>query len=734
MNTSDPPLNLTIAATFSAEPIQPALAFWIDELDMRARVEFAAYNQPFQELLDPTSLLSSNKHGVNIVLLRLEDWLTADPGAHRADAQEARRHLDLTQKVADFVAALAAAVRRSVVSWLLVACPASPGVNANSEQSALFAEMERCLGVDLSEIAGIEIVTSAALMSAYPVPVYFDAHALAIAHVPYTSQFFAALGIMVARRIYGLTQPNYKAMVVDCDNTLWTGVCGEDGPDGVEIDSGRQQVQEFLVGLHDEGILLCVCSRNNEADVRAVFQHRPEMRVELRHFASIRSNWRPKSENITAIAAELNLSPDAFVFLDDDAVECAEVQANRPDVLAIQLPMHAATAARFLRNLWALNGGKTTAEARGRTRFFRQNAVRDRARQEAPTLSEFLARLGLSIQVVDASQQHHSRLSELTYRTNQFNLTTIRRSEAEIDALGREGMVCLAIRVTDRFGDYGIVGLLLLTATSEALIADTFLLSCRALGRGVEHRMLATLGQIARERGLSRVDLPFRRSGNNQPALDFLRSVAADFEESQETGSVFRVPVTVAAETRYRPNEHGVTALEDHGRAGSPEPPQTDARAKAALLVSIARDLSDPEQVQEHISARTRTQPDIGSPYAAPRTPGERTIAAIFGEVLGIDRVGVDDNFFQIGGHSLLAMQVLFKIREAFNVELSARDLYDGAFTAAQLATKIMHLRLQTADSARIGEVLDRLNALSDEEVRALLDSAADTNGRAPEQ
>ncbi len=571
-------------------------------------------------------------------------------------------------------------------------------------------------------------------MSAYPVPVYFDAHAHAVAHVPYTSQFFAALGTMVARRIYGLTQPNYKAIVVDCDNTLWTGVCGEDGPGGVEIDSGRQQIQEFLVGLHDRGVLLCLCSRNNEADVQAVFEHRPEMRVGLRHFASIRSNWRPKSENIAAIAAELNLSPDAFVFLDDDAVECAEVQANRPDVLAIQLPIALATAARFLRNLWAFNGGKTTAEARGRTGFFRQNAARERVRQEAPTLSEFLARLGLRIQVVDAAQHHHSRLSELTYRTNQFNLTTIRRSEAEIDALGRQGMECLAIRVKDRFGDYGIVGLLLFTATSDALVADTFLLSCRALGRGVEHRMLATLGQIARERGLSRVDLPFRRSGNNQPALDFLRGIAADFEESQETGSVFRVPVDVAAEARYRPNEHGATAREIHGRAGSPQPPQTDARAKAALLVSIARDLSDPDQVQEHISARTRTRPDTGGAYAAPRTPGERTIAAIFGEVLGIDRVGIDDNFFRIGGHSLLAMQVLFRIREAFNVELSARDLYDGAFTAAQLAAKVMHLRLQTADSARIGEVLDRLNALSDDEVRALLDSTADTKGRAPEQ
>jgi FkbH-like protein len=466
--------------------------------------------------------------------------------------------------------------------------------------------------------------------------------------------------------------------------------------------------------------------------VRAVFEHRPEMRVELRHFASMRANWKPKSKNIVAIAAELNLSPDAFVFLDDDAVECAEVHVNRPDILAIKLPTDSATAAQFLRNLWAFNAGKTTAEARARTGFFRQNPARDLARQNAPTLSEFLARLGLRIQVADAAQNDHARLSELTYRTNQFNLTTIRRSAVEIDALSRQGVECLAVRVKDRFGDYGIVGLLLFTATSEALVAETFLLSCRALGRGVEHRMLATLGRTARERGLRRVDLPFRESGNNQPALDFLRGVAADFEEPQNGGSLFRIPVNRAVEARYRPDEYSAVARDSHTRAAFPNPPQTDARSKAALLVSIARDLSAADQIQEHISARTRTRPDTAHPHVAPRTPGERAVAEIFGKVLGIDQVGVDDNFFQIGGHSLLAMQVLSKVREAFDVELSARDLYDGEFTAAQLAAKVMHLRLRAADSTRIGGVLDRLNALSDEEVRVLLDSM-DANGRVSE-
>jgi acyl carrier protein len=226
------------------------------------------------------------------------------------------------------------------------------------------------------------------------------------------------------------------------------------------------------------------------------------------------------------------------------------------------------------------------------------------------------------------------------------------------------------------------------------------------------------------------VHLPFLPSGNNQPALDFLRAVAADFEDSQETGSVFRIPAEVAAEVRYRPDDHHGGSPDRKVPAAFPKPPQTDARSKAALLMSIARDLSTPHQIEEQIAARTRVRPDTGRPYVAPRTPGERTIAEIFGHVLGIDEVGIDDNFFQIGGHSLLAMQVLSKVREAFDVELSARDLYDGEFTAAQLTAKVMYLRLGAADSTRIGVVLDRLDALSDEEVRALLDGTAAPKGR----
>ena len=230
--------------------------------------------------------------------------------------------------------------------------------------------------------------------------------------------------------------------------------------------------------------------------------------------------------------------------------------------------------------------------------------------------------------------------------------------------------------------------------------------------------MLQKLGDVALGRTLSRVDLPFVSSGRNQPALDFLNSLDGASREPLGEGVLFRVSADVAARVRYDPERvaHG-----ERSHAGpAPEHPGT-TRDTAARLVSIARNLGDLDEIHAQVQARSVARPNLGVEYVEPRTPAERTVATILARVLGLDRVGVDDNFFELGGHSLLAMQVLFRIREAFGVELSARLLYTSAFTAADLAARVVQSQLDAADPARVSALLDRVNELSDDEVRALL-------------
>jgi len=254
-------------------------------------------------------------------------------------------------------------------------------------------------------------------------------------------------------------------------------------------------VQDYAVAAQSRGVLVCLASKNAEADVMRVFDERPDMRLARRHVVAHRINWELKSANLRALARELNLGLDAFVFLDDNPVECGLMQEVLPEVVTLQLPSSEA-AEPLLANLWAFDKVSVTQEDQRRTEMYRQNAEREQLEASATDIGAFLASLDLKIDVSAPAEGDWPRLSQLTQRTNQFNFTTRRRGEPEMRALGGDTTV-QAVRVSDRFGDYGLVGLVIATDVADAVEVDTLLLSCRVLGCGVEHAMLASLGRLA---------------------------------------------------------------------------------------------------------------------------------------------------------------------------------------------------------------------------------------------
>ncbi len=194
---------------------------------------------------------------------------------------------------------------------------------------------------------------------------------------------------------------------------------------------------------------------------------------------------------------ELNLGLDSFIFLDDNPVECAEVQAGCPEVLTLRLPIEGDIAG-FIDHLWAFDRLSVTSEDQQRTAMYKQEIERGRFQKQAMTIEEFLAGLDLQITISEPSPTQISRVAQLTQRTNQFNFTTIRRNDGEILQLSESGLECRVVEVSDRFGDYGLVGVMIFGVRDDSLEVDTFLLSCRVLGRGVEHRMVNELGKFAR--------------------------------------------------------------------------------------------------------------------------------------------------------------------------------------------------------------------------------------------
>jgi FkbH-like protein len=482
-----------------------------------------------------------------------------------------------------------------------------------------------------------------------------------------------------------------------------------------------------MVAQHDAGKLLCLCSKNNEADIMAVFDGRPEMVLKPKHIIARRINWRPKSENLKSLADELQLGLDTFIFLDNNPLDCAEVRANCPQVLTLQLPQESEFIPRFLQHIWAFDRRTRTQEDSQRTLFYKQNLERQHYMDQALSLSDFLESLELNIQIVEMLPSHLPRVAQLTQRTNQFNVNKISRTENEIQSLiDREQYRCLTVTVSDRFGEYGLVGLILFKEDKDTIVVDTFLLSCRVLGRGVEHRMLARLGEIAQVTKRHYVDVLYQRRERNQPALDFLNDVGAQFRKVLDEGCLlFRFPADQIVKLTYQSRMVADKNSQFQGVNINPSSAiNTDQSAwlKSDLQNRIATSLYDSKEILQIIRTRKRNLPVTGVNFVAPRTPTEKILSEIWCNLLGLEKVGVYDDFFEVGGHSLLATQMLSRIWENFQVEIPVQALFTAGFAIADLAQSIERYQIERADVADILAVLDELKELSDEEAKMLLD------------
>jgi amino acid adenylation domain-containing protein/FkbH-like protein len=692
-------LSVAIASTFTSEPVAESLGFWMEQLRVPCKFRFAAFNQVFQELLDPSSLLATNEGGVNVILVRLEDWLGEGLSQDAAACRALESHVE------EFLRVLRSAARRSPVGHLL-GVDDSLGSPLNDEAVACLRRMKQRLTEEATALEGVYVLDMPEAFRLYGVREVHDQYANKVGSVPYTPEAYAALGTALARRLHALRRSPYKVIVLDCDNTLWKGVCGEDGPSGVCVDAPFEALQQMMLKQYEAGTLLCISSKNNEEDVLEVFRQHPEMPLKLEHFVARQIHWGAKSESLKALAAELNLSLDSFVFIDDDALVCAEVRNFCPEVLTLQLPAEPAEIAPFLEHVWAFDRLKMTVEDEQRSLFYRQNHEREQLERESLGLEDFLSGLSLDIRIASVQPHQLERVSQLTHRTNQFNATTVRRSAAELQQLLEGGRAeCLAVEVSDRFGSYGLVGAVIYEPTTDALEVDTFLLSCRALGRHVEDNMLVRLLKLAAERGLNTVRVPFRRTERNAPAFNFLNRLEA---ERMTTGEdeVFVFPTSRLAdpslvETAYGYRFHQEAAAETAPNVTSESAPANRDAAetvdrvgrdvlerKNRVLHRIADSFRTASRIVEVIRAETmqiRTEPSSCVPA---RTPLEDILVNMWADLLKLDRVGVFDNFFKLGGHSLLATQMVSRIQKVLQVELPLRSVFEEP-TIAELALRI---------------------------------------------
>jgi FkbH-like protein len=672
--THSPSYRIAVAATFTADPLRSVISFWSKELQTALEVRFAPYNQVLQSLLDPSSVLAANTHGLNVVLLRLED-LASDVTA-------------LAENVRHFAAELHSARTRLASPLVTMLCPSAPG----SPHAEAETEMEEILAG-----AGVPLIRRLLLDSLYPVANTHSPEGERLGRIPYSEAWFSAAGTMIVRHAQALSRAPFKLIALDCDNTLWAGICGEDGPEHVVLDEPRKALHEFMLRQREDGILLTMASKNNEDDVWETFRAHPEFPLRPEHFVTWRLNWEPKSTNLVSIAGQLSLGLDSFIFVDDNPKECAELSDALPEVLTVALPADIERTEHFLRHLWAFDHPVVTNEDRKRSAYYAQAAEFGNEVRRARSLADFMASIQLRVEVGELVPERLPRVAQLTQRTNQFNTTTIRRSEGDIQALVNAGATVLTADVTDRFGDYGLVGVLILMPEGDTLSVDSMMLSCRALGRGVEHRMLAEVGRIAADRGFRRVRVPFSKTAKNKPALDFVQSLgdAENLDPATLRGLEWK-PAPAAEPPAPRPASSA-----------------THHSAPAVDYIRIATGLSTVSDILEAMRTSARFDESMSET--------ERALASIWADLLEKSRIRRTDNFFDLGGHSLVAVLLLMRIQETFGVELPIDDVYTGGLTLADLAARIESAQAGEMDPAEYSALLAEIEALTEEEALELL-------------
>ncbi len=573
VRTATEPVGLRVAVlrSFTVEPVIPLLRAAARLRDIDLEVRLGAFNAYAQEILDPTSWLTAFDPQVVVLAVQARDLVPT----------LVDRLADLTSEEVDAAVAEAGAALGSYLTVLRQRSPAYLIVH-NFERSAhpptglLAAQIDdpiERLNAELRRVAaavqGASVLDYDGLVARHGRLAWHDPVKWLTVRQPIRADRLGALAEEWLRFLVPLSGRVCKVLVCDLDNTLWGGVVGEDGLAGLRLDEGYpgeayRSLQRAILDLARRGVVLAICSKNNSDDaMRAISEH-PGMLLRPHDFAAQRINWGDKVQNLRDIATELNLGLDAVAFLDDNPAERDLVRSLLPEVVVIELPEDPFGFAEALRRCPVFERLSLSAEDGERARMYLEQRQRRELETQSTSLEDFYRSLDMQARIAALGPATVARAAQLTQKTNQFNLTTQRYSEQRLAALAADPRWCaLTVALRDRFGDNGTVGLMIAERVGAAWEIDTFLMSCRVIGRTVETAMLAALAEIAGRDGARTLRGAFRPTKKNVPARDFYPDhgfvvVAAGeteirYELDLGRGSVARPPwVRLQIETEVR--------------------------------------------------------------------------------------------------------------------------------------------------------------------------------------
>lgn len=524
--------NYTIAPLPSFIEVQSAF------YNIGVRSYIGEYNQHYQEILNPNSSALGFNPDIAFLLLSLHELCPSILHSFTSltDQQKIDQKNIILEHIFNWVNLTVDNTSATVfVSNFLQPTFPSLGI-ADSQQgyseNEFYIELNLALQKEFRENPRVYVVDIDKLASRYGKEDAVNSKMFFMAKVIWHEKFLPTIAQEFIRYLTSFLGRTKKCLVLDLDNTLWGGVIGEDGIEGLKIGTGDPISEAYLAfqyriaALKNRGMILGICSKNNQADALEVFEKKVEMPLNIKDFSAIGINWDPKYINIKNIAKQLNIGTDSIVFIDDNPVECSLVSQALPEVTTIQLPEDPALYADVIDKILVFEKFNVLRDDLNKAQQYSQNEQRKEEQERIGDLNSYLHSLETKVKICLATDQDLPRVHQLFSKTNQFNLTTIRYSMSNIEEFHKsEHDSIIIVSVQDKFGDLGTVGLCLLKNQEHQLLIDSLILSCRAMGRGIE---TALLNYIKRDYLLGHRSLKLIGSyvptKKNIPTSDFFES------------------------------------------------------------------------------------------------------------------------------------------------------------------------------------------------------------------
>lgn len=491
------------------------------------------YNQIVQEALDPQSAINTAKPDAVLLVLDHRNMGFGNSGG----AEEA---LDFVKMVRDGLADGCGAP----VIFQSLACPPEPLFGSfDYLDTATLRRQILAYNTGLAELAteyGDYFLDTAGLAETVGTQNWQEPAHWHLYKLPFSPAMLPIFLDHLARVLGAIRGKSRKCLVLDLDNTLWGGVIGDDGMDGIKLGQGDGageaflEVQKMARALRERGIILAVCSKNEDAIAREPFKSHPEMVLSLDDISVFVANWTDKATNLEAIADQLDIGLDAMVFLDDNPAERAQVRAELPMVAVPEIGDDPSFYVRTVLNAGYFEAVSFSDEDRNRAGLYAANAARSNLKKGSRNIDAFLESLAMKIDIGPFNDVNMGRVTQLINKTNQFNLTTKRHTQAEVEAFaGQADTITLQARLVDRFGDNGIISVVMARLAGKNCDITNWLMSCRVLGRRVEEAILQELVTCARQKGATRLIGHYIPSEKNAMVADHFRNLGFELESDQ---------------------------------------------------------------------------------------------------------------------------------------------------------------------------------------------------------